>query len=150
MNLEEMTLDIQQEVDVNGPIDEVFKSAVHRFGKGSTTPTGESMQLDIEEFAGGRWIRDRGDGIQHLWGHVQVIKAPVLLELSGPMFMSYPALNHIEIKLEEIEGGGTKVRFRHRALGMLDAQHREGVKEGWKSFLEAITSDFPTASGSAA
>ena len=150
MDLENMTLDIQQEVDVNGPIDEVFKSAINRFGKGSTTPTGESMQLDIEEFAGGRWIRDRGDGIQHLWGHVQVIKAPVLLELSGPMFMSYPALNHIELKLEEIDGGGTKVKFRHRALGMLDPQHREGVKDGWKHFLDAVKNDFPAASGSAA
>lgn len=149
MELNEMTLDIQQEVEVNGPIDEVFKSALYRFGKGSTTANGEPMQLDIEEFAGGRWIRDRGDGVQHLWGHVQVIKAPTLLELSGPMFMSYPALNHIEIKLEETDGGGTKVKFRHRALGMLDPQHREGVKEGWKSFLEAVKNDFPAASGSA-
>ena len=150
MNVEDLTMDIQQEVDVNGPIAEVFKSVVHRFGKGSTTPTGESMQLDIEEFAGGRWIRDRGDGIQHLWGHVQVIKAPTLLELSGPMFMSYPALNHIELKLEEIDGGGTKVKFRHRALGMLDPQHKEGVKDGWKQFLAAIEGDFPKAAGSPA
>jgi len=149
MNLDEMTLDIQQEMDVNGPIDEVFKSAIDRFGKGSTTANGEPMHLDIEEFAGGRWIRDRGDGVQHLWGHVQVIKAPVLLELSGPMFMSYPALNHIELKLEET-AGGTKVKFRHRAFGMLDQQHREGVKEGWKHFLEAVKNDFPAASGSAA
>ncbi|MEP7076291.1 MAG: SRPBCC domain-containing protein [Acidobacteriota bacterium] len=149
MNLDEMTLDIQQEVEVKGKIDEVFKSVINRFGKGSTTANGESMQLNIEEFAGGRWYRDRGEGVQHLWGHVQVIKAPVLLELSGPMFMSYPALNHIELKLEEVTGG-TKVVFRHRAVGMLEQQHREGVKEGWKHFLDAVQGDFAQAAGSPA
>ena len=149
MNLDEMTLDIQQETVINGPIDEVFKRVIYRFGKGSTTTNGDSMQLDIEEFAGGRWIRDRGDGVQHLWGHVQVIKAPTLLELSGPMFMSYPALNHIEIKLDEVDGG-TKILFRHRALGLLDAQHREGVKDGWKHFLTNIENDFSKAAGSPA
>jgi len=48
-------------------------------------------------------------------GHVQVIKPPVLLELSGPMFMSYPALNHVEIRLDQV-AGGTKVTLRHRAM----------------------------------
>jgi hypothetical protein len=149
MNLDEMTLDIQEEAVIGGAIDDVFKAVIHRFGKGSTTPDGGSMQMDLEEFAGGRWFRDRGDGIQHLWGHVQVIKPPTLLELSGPMFMSYPALNHIEIKLEEADGG-TKILFRHRALGLLDAQHREGVKDGWKHFLTDIENDFKKAAGSPA
>jgi hypothetical protein len=43
----------------------------------------------LEQWPGGRWSRDHGNGIGHLWGHVQVIKPPVLLELSGLMFMSY-------------------------------------------------------------
>ena len=42
----------------------------------------------------------------------------MLLELSGPMFMSYPALNHIEVKLAE-DGDGTRVTLRHRAIGMI-------------------------------
>lgn len=149
MKLDEMTLDVQQEVDVAGPIDEVFKSVIHRFGKGSVAPDGSPMQLDIEEWAGGRWIRDRGDGVQHLWGHVQVIKAPTLLELSGPMFMSYPALNHVEVKLEETDGG-TKLLFRHRGLGLFDPEHREGVKTGWNKFLDAVKNDFGKATGSPA
>jgi hypothetical protein len=28
---------------------------------------------------------------------VQAIKPGVLLEISGPMFMSYPAINHVEV-----------------------------------------------------
>ena len=99
------------------------------------------MQLILEERPGGRWYRDRGNGIGHLWGHVQVIKPPVLLELSGPMFMSYPALNHVEVRLEEIKGG-TKVTLRHRAIALLDPEHREGLDSGWSHYLECLQEDF--------
>ena len=63
------------------------------------------MQMILEQWPGGRWFRDRGNGIGHLWGHVQVIKPPVLLELSGPLLMSYPAMNHIEVRLDQIAEG---------------------------------------------
>jgi DNA-binding transcriptional ArsR family regulator len=98
------------------------------------------MQLTLEQWPGGRWFRDRGNGIGHLWGHVQVIKAPVLLELSGPMFMSYPALNHVEVKLEQ-RPGGTHVDLRHRAIGLIDPAHRKGVNGGWKQILEEVNQD---------
>jgi len=149
MKAEDLTLDVEQHVDVQGSLDEVFKSVLHRFGEGNRRPDGESLQLQIEPFAGGRWFRDRGEGVQHLWGHVQVIKPPVLLELSGPMFMSYPAVNHIEIKLDPIDDG-TRVTLRHRAIGMIDLAHREGVTTGWKYMLDAVKSDFPQAAGTPA
>ena len=107
----------------------------------STNSKGESMQMIIEPWAGGRWFRDRGNGIGHLWGHVQVIKPPVLLELSGPMFMSYPALNHVELRLDQI-AGGTKVTLRHRAIGLLDSMHRENVGTGWRHYLDSIAKNF--------
>src|SRR5215831_10958914 len=140
MTLNDLTLDITQAIDVKADIGDVFRSVLHRLGKGSTNEKGESMQMDLEEWPGGRWFRDRGNGIGHLWGHVQVIKAPVLLELSGPMFMSYPALNHLEVKLEEI-AGGTRATLRHRAIGFIDPAHREGVSEGWKGMLDLIAKD---------
>ena len=92
MKLDEMTLDVEQHVEVKAAIGSVYRSVLHRFGEGNTNMKGEPMQLILEQWPGGRWFRDRGNGIGHLWGHVQVIKAPTLLELSGPMFMSYPAL----------------------------------------------------------
>jgi len=140
MNLDEMTLDLEQTVDVNARVEDTFKGLLNRLGKNNHTPSGESLNLEIEPFAGGRWYRDRGDGIQHLWGHVQVIKPPVLLELSGPMFMSYPAINHIEVKLEEA-GDGTKVTLRHRAIGMISKEHREGISKGWGLILEGLKTD---------
>jgi len=149
MNIEDMTLDVEQHIEVKGSIENVFKSVLKRLGEGNMRADGEPMDMQLEEWAGGRWFRDRGQGIQHLWGHVQVIKPPVLLEVSGPMFMSYPALNHLEVKLEET-GDGTKVTLRHRAVGMIYPQHREGVTHGWQALLDAIKNDFSQASGSSA
>jgi uncharacterized protein YndB with AHSA1/START domain len=143
MNLEEMTMDLELQVEVAGPIDEVYRSVLNQVGEANVRPDGASLDMKLEEWAGGRWYRDRGEGIQHLWGHVQVIKPPVLLELYGPLLMSYPAINHIEIKLAETEGGkGTTVTFRHRAIGMLDPAHKEGVTQGWQHLLDAVKGDF--------
>ena len=149
MNLEDMTLDVEESVEVKGSAQDVFKSVLYRFGEGCSNPDGESVQLQIEPWAGGRWFRDRGEGIQHLWGHVQAIKPGELLELSGPMFMSYPAINHVEVKLEEIPDG-TKVTLRHRVLGMIDPTHRENVITGWKGMLDLVDNDFPKATGTEA
>jgi len=137
MQLADMTLDVEQQVEVKADIGDVFKGVLRQFGEGGTHPNGESMQMILEQWAGGRWFRDRGNGIGHLWGHVQVIKPPVLLELSGPLFMSYPALNHIEVRLDQI-AGGTKVTLRHRAIGTIDPAHREGVSKGWRHYLDSI------------
>lgn len=140
LKLEEMTLDIEQNIEVKAAIGDVFRGLLHRFGEGNTNLKGESMQMILEPWAGGRWFRDRGNGVGHLWGHVQTIKAPTLLELSGPMFMSYPVLNHVEVKLEPMNGG-TRVMLRHRALGMLDAATRAGLTKGWEHHLGLIATD---------
>jgi Activator of Hsp90 ATPase homolog 1-like protein len=140
MKLDEMTLDVNQHIEIKAAVGDVFRSMLHRFGEGLASPQGESLQMILEQWPGGRWFRDRGNGIGYLWGHVQTIKPPVLLELSGPMFMSYPALNHVELKLEEI-AGGTRLSLRHRAIGLIDPAHREGVGTGWQHTLNAIVED---------
>lgn len=140
MKLDEMTLDVSQHMEIKAAIGDVFRSVLYRFGEGNTSPRGESLQMVLEQWPGGRWFRDRGNAVGHLWGHVQVIKPPVLLELSGPLFMSYPAINHVEVKLEEI-AGGTRVVLRHRAIGLIDAAHREGVNTGWQLLLNSVAQD---------
>ena len=140
MTIEDLTLDTTQSIDIKADIGDVFRSVIRRLGEANTGGQGEPMPLVLEQWPGGRWFRDRGNGVGHLWGHVQVIKAPVLLEISGPMFMSYPALNHIEVKLEQ-QPGGTQVNLRHRALGFIDPAHRSGVVAGWKHILEGIAEE---------
>src|SRR5471032_1518321 len=146
MKIDDLTLDVEQHIDIQAAPEKVFTAMLDQFGKNNTTPAGESLQLQIEAKPGGRWFRDRGNGIGHLWGHVQVIKPPVLLELSGPMFMSYPAMNHLEVKLEQ-RPGGTHVHLRHRAIGWIDPEHRKGVSAGWKHILDGVAQDCNSLQG---
>jgi hypothetical protein len=140
MTLEDFTLEVDQHIDTKATPEKAFAAVLHRLGKGNTRPDGQSLDLVLEPKAGGRWFRDRGNGIGHLWGFVQVIKAPTLLELSGPMFMSYPAINHVEVKIEPTSSG-SRIALRHRALGMIDPEHRKNVGTGWKHMLANIGKD---------
>ena len=137
MKLDDMILDVEQQIEIKAPPEKVFAAVLHRFGKGNTTPDGKSMQLLLEAKPGGRWHRDRGNGIGHLWGFVQVIKPPTLLELCGPMFMSFPAVNHVQYRLTAV-GEGTRLTFIHRAMGPIPDEVREGVGHGWDYGLERI------------
>ena len=140
MKLEDLTFDIEQHIEIKATPEKVFAAVLHRLGKGNTRPDGVVMDMNLEPTAGGKWYRDRGNGISHLWGFVQVIKPPLLLELSGPMFMSYPAINHLEVKVEPA-GNGSKLHLRHRAIGMIDPEHRKGVGTGWKHMLDTVKQD---------
>jgi len=140
MTVEDLILDVEQHVDIKATPEKAFAAVLQRLGKGNTRPDGQSLDMLLEPKVGGRWYRDRGNGIGHLWGFVQVIKAPNLLELSGPMFMSYPVTNHVEVKVEPASGG-CRVHLRHRALGLIEGEHRKGVGEGWKHMLGNVKKD---------
>lgn len=100
-------------------------------------PDGTPFPMKLEPWPGGRLYRDLGNNTGHLWGHVQVIKPPTLLELCGPLFMSYPAANSVQYRLIA-EGNSTRLKFTHRGLGLITAEHREGVVEGWAHALKRI------------
>jgi hypothetical protein len=68
---------------------------------------------------------------------VQVIKPPTLLEICGPLMMSYPVLNHLQYRLKA-EGSATRLVFLHRAMGLILPEHRDGLPEGWQYWLERI------------
>lgn len=134
---EALTLNIQKEIQIAAPAKVVFESILEQIGAGMTHPDGKPMPLKLEAWPGGRWFRDLGNNAGHLWGHVQVIKPPTLLELCGPMFMSYAATNFVQYRLTE-QGRGTLLNFTHRALGDLLPEHREGVQMGWQHILSQI------------
>lgn len=140
MELDKMTMDLTLHVDVKATKEAVFEGAIQQFTEKMRYPDGRSMCHKLEQWPGGRWYRDLGDNTGHLWGFVQTFKPPVLLEIIGPMFMSYPVAGHLEIKVSDIEGG-TRLTLRHRAFGMLDENHVKGVSQGWGQMLEGIKKD---------
>jgi uncharacterized protein YndB with AHSA1/START domain len=131
------TFTITKEIFAKAPIELTFEAVLEEVGPGLQMPDGRSLQMKLEAWPGGRWYRDLGNNAGHLWGHVQVIKPPMLLELCGPMPMSYPALNHIQYRLKA-EGDRTHLKLVHRAMGLILPEHRDGMPEGWEDELNRI------------
>ena len=129
------TLNIVKEVPIDAPLDVVWESILEELE--GLHAREHAMPMKLEPWPGGRWFRDLGNNAGHFWGHVQVIKPPALLEISGPMPMSYPAMNHLQYRLAE-QGAGTLLKLTHRAFGLIDPEHAKGVHQGWGELLENI------------
>ena len=131
------TFEIVKEEQIAAPAGIVFESILEQMGPFNSTPE-KPMPMKLEAWPGGRWFRDLGDNMGHFWGVVQAIKAPSLLEISGPLFMSTPALSNVQYRLTE-ENGVTHLRFVHRAMGWIgDAD--SGVDSGWTHLIDRIRS----------
>jgi hypothetical protein len=128
--IENLMLNITQEIHVRAPLEVTFAALLEQIGPQNDTPEGTPLPMKVEPWPGGRWYRDLGNDNGHLWGHVQAIKRPTLLEFCGPLFMSYPVISNVQYRLSE-ENGGTLIKFHHKALGVIQEDHREGVGKGW-------------------
>jgi len=127
--------EITKEEEIAAPIDIVFETILEQMGPLNSTPE-KPMPMMLEARPGGRWFRDLGENTGHHWGFVQAIKPPVLLEISGPLFMSNPAVSNLQYRLTE-ENGVTCMRFVHRAMGWIGDNER-GVDSGWSQLIGRI------------
>jgi len=135
------TLEFVREEEIAAPIDLVFETILEEMGPRNEGREGTPMPMKLEAWPGGRWFRDLGNGAGHWWGSVQAIKPPSLLEVSGPLFMSAPAISNVQYRLSE-ENGVTRLKFSHRAIGyaydpQIPEQWRQ-VEAGWGSLLDRI------------
>jgi len=133
--LESLTLQITQEIRVRATLADTFEALLEQLGPGNETHEGKPMPMTLEARPGGRWFRDLGAEDGHLWGHVQAIKRPTLLEITGPLFLSYAVVSNVQYRLQEQEGG-TLITLRHQALGFIPDDIRKGMRLGWASILE--------------
>lgn len=140
MDQSEFSLDVEQSIEVAASAEAVFGSLLSRLTDNNTRPDGVAMPMKMERQPGGRWYRDLGDDAGHLWGHVQVIKPPTLLEIAGPLFMSYPVSGHVQWRVTESDGTST-LTLRHRAFGLIEDEHREHASAGWQHLLGSVRGD---------
>ena len=131
---ENLILNINLETRVKASLEKTYAALLEQMGPGSETMEGKPMHMKLEAWPGGRWYRDLGDGNGHFWGNVQAIKRPTLLEISGPLFMSYAVISNVQYRLSEVEGG-TLIRFHHKALGVIQDDQRQNVGRGWEHML---------------
>jgi uncharacterized protein YndB with AHSA1/START domain len=135
--IDELTLSITQQIQVNAPPDATFAALLEEMGPHNEGPDGTPLPMKIESRPGGRWYRDLGQDNGHLWGHVQAIKRPFLLEITGPLFMSYAVVSNLQYRLTPVDGG-TLVSFKHSAMGRIPNEHRAGLESGWAPLLDRV------------
>lgn len=131
IKIEDMTLNVTEEIHVRATLEATFEALLEQLGPYNEVPNVGAMPMKLEAWPGGRWYRDLGGNNGHFWAVVQAIKKPTLLEFSGPLFMSYPVTNNVQYRLSE-EPGGTLIKFRHSAMGIISEEHRAGVTKGWE------------------
>lgn len=131
------TLEVLKLEVIAAPPEIVFESILEMLGPASEMPDGTPFPMKIEPWPGGRWYRDLGNNAGHFWAHVQVIKPPFLLELAGPLFMSYPAISHVQYRVT-VEGTQCTLKILHKAIGLITPEHRAGVNEGWDGEMRLI------------
>jgi uncharacterized protein YndB with AHSA1/START domain len=134
------TFEVVKEEQIAASIEIVFESILEQLGPYNETPDGRSLAMKLEPWPGGRWYRDLGNNSGHFWGYVQAIKPPSLIEISGPLFMSYAAVSNVQYRLTE-ENGITRMKFVHSAMGVIPLDLLEGersVMTGWNYILGKI------------
>ena len=135
--LEQMVIDITQEIHVRSSLTATFAALLDDMGPLNQGHEGAAMPMKLEAWPGGRWYRDLGDNNGHLWGHVQAIKRPTLLEISGPLMMSFAASSNVQYRLKDVDGG-TLITLRHTALGLFPDGYREALTQGFPQMLDRI------------
>jgi uncharacterized protein YndB with AHSA1/START domain len=128
---------IRREERIEASIEIVFETILEQMGPLNMKPDDVAMPMKLEAVPGGRWYRDLGNGSGHMWGHVQAIRAPELLEIYGPLFMSFPATSNIQYRLTR-EGSGTRLQFVHAAMGLIPDELSANVSTGWDNLLGRI------------
>ena len=126
------TFTVSEEIHVRASLEQTFASLVANMGRLNQTPEGQPMPLILETHPGGRWYRDLGGDNGHLWGFVQSIKRPELLEIWGPLFVSTGATSNVIYRLSETPEG-TLIKFTHTLVGPFPEDHRPRLSTGWKA-----------------
>ena len=127
---ENQTFTITEEIAVRATLEQTFQSLMAHMGRLNETPEGMPLPMILEAYPGGRWYRDLGGENGHLWGYVQSIKRPVLLEIWGPLFMSTAATSNLQYRLSETPDG-TLIKFTHTLVGPFPEEHRSRLATGW-------------------
>jgi uncharacterized protein YndB with AHSA1/START domain len=127
---------------IEAPAADVFEAVLRELGPGFLGADQKPLGLTLKPHPGGHWLRELETGAGHWWGTVQAIKAPQLLEIHGPLFMSYPAISNLQFRLAE-EDRRTRLIFTHRAMAYtsFDPQIAKGFEQlgaGWSNLLDRI------------
>ena len=135
--IENLSLNITEEIRVRSSVVATFAALLEEMGPSNEGQIGTAMPMVLEPWPGGRWFRDLGDNNGHLWGHVQAFKRPTLLEITGPLMMSFAVASNLQYRLKEVDGG-TLITLSHTAFGLFPDGYREALSQGWPNLFDRV------------
>ena len=136
-DIENMSLNVTEEIRVRSSLTATFAALLEEMGPSNVGQNDAPMPMVLEPWPGGRWYRDLGDKNGHFWGQVQAIKRPTLLEITGPLMMSFAVASNVQYRLKEVDGG-TLITLRHTAIGLFPDGYREALSQGWRKIFERV------------
>ena len=68
---------------------------------------------------------------------MQAIKRPTLVEITGPMMMSFAVASNVQYRLKEVDSG-TVITLHHTALGLFPEGYREALSQGWSGIFDRL------------
>jgi hypothetical protein len=142
---EHQTSTVTEEINVRASPEQTFASLLVQMGRQNQAPDGSPLPMILEPHPGGRWFRDLGGDNGHLWGFVQSIKRPALLEIWGPLFMSTAATSNLLYRLRETPEG-TVISFTHTLVGPFPEDHRPQLASGWAALHARVRAAAEAAS----
>lgn len=141
------TFTLKEEIRVRASLEKTFASLLAEMGPKNQAPDGKPLPMVLEPRPGGRWFRELGGDNGHLWGFVQSIKRPVLLEIWGPLFMSTAATSNLLYRLSEVDEGHTLITFTHTLVGPFPDDHRPQLGAGWTALHARVRAAAEAADG---
>ncbi|GAB1341951.1 SRPBCC family protein [Gemmatimonas sp.] len=140
---DDRSLQLEVQTRVHASLDDTFAALLEELGPANLGYADAPMPMVLEAWPGGRWYRDLGNQDGHWWGTVQAIRRPTLLEICGPMMMSFGVASNIQYRLTA-DGHDTLLTFRHSALGLFPAGYRDALTQGWSAISRRIQARFPS------
>jgi hypothetical protein len=135
--LDNLSLNLTEETLVRASIGDTFDALLEELGPFNQGHEAAPMPMILEAWPGGRWYRDLGDHNGHLWGHVQAIRRPALLEITGPLMMSFAVASNVQYRLKEVDGD-TLITLKHTALGLFPDGYRTPLTQGWQRVFDRV------------
>jgi len=91
------------------------------------------MPMNDRAVAGWEVVSDLGHNNGHSGRCAGHQRADAAGNYGGPLFMSIRSVSNVQYRLSEADGG-TRILFRHSALGLIEEDHRKGVTKGWRAY----------------
>jgi len=132
-------LEIQGSVTIDAKPEDVWRALTTDLSAWWGAPylcCDDTTDIKLELRIGGPLYETGGDGTEVLWGTVSGYTPGSFIEYTGCCGMAPPVHGSWSYLLEA-QGGGTKVSFRHQAMGRISEAQMEGYNKGWQDLVGA-------------